>query len=71
MSGMWSKFEYWHLYTLKHALQHYMRRTQKLNPKNDEIREQNLLRLIEEEIERFEERNHICKPNKEPIGGRE
>ena len=61
MSGMICSFDYWQLYTLKHALQSHMKRENKLF-QSDEIRERNLLKKIEEERDMFEKRNNIMKP---------
>ena len=49
------------LQTVKHALQYYITRPN-ANEK-DLAREKNLLKQVEEEVEIFQERNHI--PNKE------
>ena len=47
------------LQTVKHALQYYITR-QNANEK-DLAREKNLLKQVEEEVEIFQERNHIPK----------
>ena len=47
------------LQTVKHALQYYITRPN-ANEK-DLAREKNLLKQVEEEVEIFQERNHISK----------
>ncbi len=47
------------LQTVKHALQYYITRPNA--SKKDLVREKNLLKAIEEEVETFEERYHIPK----------
>lgn len=47
------------LQTVKHALQYYITRSNA--SKKDLVREKNLLKAIEEEVENFEEKHHISK----------
>lgn len=47
------------LQTVKHALQYYITRPNA--SKKDLVREKNLLKAIEKQIENFEERHHITK----------
>ena len=47
--------------TVKHALQYYITRPEA--SEKDLVREKNLLKSVEEEVEIYQERNHI--PNKE------
>lgn len=53
--------QYRRMQTVKHALQYYITRPN-ANEK-DLVREKNLLKSVEEEVEIYQERNHI--PNKE------
>ena len=50
---------YWKLLTVKHALQYYITRPN-ANEK-DLVREKNLLKQVEEDIEWYEERHRIKK----------
>ena len=45
--------------TIKHALQYYITRPNA--SKKDLVREKNLLKSVEEEVEIYQERNHIPK----------
>jgi len=45
--------------TVKHALQYYITRPNA--SKKDLVREKNLLKSVEEEVEIYQERNHIPK----------
>lgn len=47
------------LQTVKHALQYYITRPNA--SKKDLVREKNLLKAIEEEVENFEEKHHISE----------
>ena len=47
------------LQTVKHALQYYITRPNA--SKKDLVREKNLLKSVEEEVEIYQERNHIPK----------
>lgn len=47
------------LQTVKHALQYYITRSGA--SEKDLVREKNLLKAIEEEVESFEEKHHIPK----------
>ena len=47
------------LQTVKHALQYYITRPNA--SKKDLVREKNLLKRVEEEVEIYQERNHIPK----------
>lgn len=47
------------LQTVKHALQYYLTRTGA--SEKDLVREKNLLKQVEEEVEIYQERNHIPK----------
>lgn len=50
---------YGKLQTVKHALQYYITRPNA--SKKDLVREKNLLKSVEEEVEIYQERNHIPK----------
>lgn len=45
--------------TIKHALQYYITRPEA--SEKDLVREKNLLKSVEEEVEIYQERNHIPK----------
>lgn len=45
--------------TVKHALQYYITRPEA--SEKDPVREKNLLKSVEEEVEIYQERNHIPK----------
>ena len=45
--------------TVKHALQYYITRPEA--SEKDLVREKNLLKSVEEEVEIYQERNHISK----------
>ncbi|MFR6124141.1 hypothetical protein [Faecalibacillus intestinalis] len=45
--------------TVKHALQYYITRSEA--SEKDLVREKNLLKSVEEEVEIYQERNHIPK----------
>ena len=47
------------LQTVKHALQYYITRPNA--SKKDLVREKNLLKSVEKEVEIYQERNHISK----------
>lgn len=47
------------LQTVKHALQYYL--TRPGASEKDLLKEKNLLKQVEEEVEIFQERNHISK----------
>jgi uncharacterized membrane protein YgaE (UPF0421/DUF939 family) len=47
------------LQTVKHALQYYITRPN--TNEKDLVREKNLLKQVEEEVEIYQERNHIPK----------
>ena len=47
------------LQTVKHALQYYITRPNA--SKKDLVREKNVLKSVEEEVEIYQERNHIPK----------
>ena len=47
------------LQTVKHALQYYL--TRPGSREKDLLKEKNLLKQVEEEVEIFQERNHIPK----------
>jgi len=47
------------LQTVKHALQYYITRPEA--SEKDLVREKNLLKSVEEEVEIYQERNHIPK----------
>lgn len=47
------------LQTVKHALQYYITRPNA--SKKDLVREKNLLKSVEEEVEIYQEKNHIPK----------
>ena len=47
------------LQTVKHALQYYITRPNA--SKKDLVREKNLLKSVEEEVEIYQEKNHIQK----------
>lgn len=51
--------QYRRMQTVKHALQYYISRPN-ANEK-DLVREKNLLKSVEEEVEIYQERNHIPK----------
>ena len=53
--------QYRRMQTVKHALQYYI--TRPGASEKDLVREKNLLKRVEEEVEIYQERNHI--PNKE------
>ena len=50
---------YRRMQTIKHALQYYITRPNA--SKKDLVREKNLLKSVEEEVEIYQERNHIPK----------
>ena len=50
---------YRNLQIIKHALQYYIARPNA--SKKDLVREKNLLKSVEEEVEIYQERNHIPK----------
>lgn len=51
--------QYRRMQTIKHALQYYITRPNA--SKKDLVREKNLLKSVEEEVEIYQERNHIPK----------
>lgn len=51
--------QYRRMQTVKHALQYYITRPNA--SKKDLVREKNLLKSVEEEVEIYQERNHIPK----------
>lgn len=51
--------QYRRMQTIKHALQYYIARPN-ANEK-DLVREKNLIKRVEDDIERYEERHHIKK----------
>ena len=55
--------QYRRMQTVKHALQYYISRPN-ANEK-DLVREKNLLKSVEEEVEIYQERNHITKKDVE------
>lgn len=50
---------YRNLQTVKHALQYYL--TRPGASEKDLVREKNLIKRVEDDIERYEERHHIKK----------
>lgn len=51
--------QYRRMQTVKHALQYYI--TRPGASEKDLVREKNLLKSVEEEVEIYQERNHISK----------
>ena len=51
--------QYRRMQTVKHALQYYI--TRPGASEKDLVREKNLLKRVEEEVEIYQERNHILK----------
>ena len=51
--------QYRRMQTVKHALQHYI--TRPGTSEKDPVREKNLIKRVEEDIEWYEERHHIKK----------
>jgi len=51
--------QYRRMQTIKHALQYYITRPNA--SKKDLVREKNLIKRVEDDIERYEERHHIKK----------
>ena len=51
--------QYRRMQTIKHALQYYITRTN--SSKKDLVREKNLLKRVEDDIEWYEEKHHIKK----------